>query len=279
MSQKFHINKHGVPAPCKAKKGNCPLGGEEQHFDNQDDAQAYADKVNEQKYGLISNVEEKFGGGGGGGKSNNPLGTSNFDSEEDAQKALDKLNADEYGAKEKKLTPAQLRRKEKKEFEERLSKVLDRAWNGDQKMTSHCIKSNKYVEMNGSFVEVGDSKPSIKREIWYDDETEAPEVNYETFYNHNIDSMPKYYEKEANYLYEGRGTLKMIPQYGGDNLDLTTLTYDPNPNGPYKEVTDEELKKINQGVDEVRNDFEKRIKTYYKRNKDKISVRGYWVNR
>ena len=24
---KFHINKHGVPAPCKAKPGNCPLGG------------------------------------------------------------------------------------------------------------------------------------------------------------------------------------------------------------------------------------------------------------
>ena len=23
---RFHINKHGVPAPCKAQAGKCPLG-------------------------------------------------------------------------------------------------------------------------------------------------------------------------------------------------------------------------------------------------------------
>lgn len=39
---KFHINKHGVPAPCRAKEGNCPLGGEESHFKSQEDAQAHA---------------------------------------------------------------------------------------------------------------------------------------------------------------------------------------------------------------------------------------------
>lgn len=30
---KFHINKNRVPALCRAEKGNCPLGGDEQHFD------------------------------------------------------------------------------------------------------------------------------------------------------------------------------------------------------------------------------------------------------
>ena len=238
---KFHINKHGVPAPCRATKGNCPLGGDEQHFDNQADAQAYADKVNEKEYGLIADVTKE-------------------------------------PEQEKKLTPAQLRRKEKKEFEERLSKVLHGAWGGDERMVKHCLKSNKYVEMDGSFVEITESKPSIKSEIWYDDETEAPEVNYETFYNYNKREMPRYYKKEGVHMFD-RGTLKLVPQYGEDNLDLATLSYEDSPDGPYREVTDDELKQINDGIEEVRKDYDKRLKSYYKRYKDKIRVNGYWRNR
>lgn len=56
---KFHINKHGVPAPCKAKKGKCPLGGEEQHFNSREEAQTYADKINEQEHSLLPEVESK----------------------------------------------------------------------------------------------------------------------------------------------------------------------------------------------------------------------------
>lgn len=60
MSQKFHINKHGVPAPCKATKGNCPLGGDESHFDNLEEAQNYADRQNEKAHGLLpSNVPQE----------------------------------------------------------------------------------------------------------------------------------------------------------------------------------------------------------------------------
>lgn len=58
---KFHINKHGVPAPCKAIKGNCPLGGEsgnENHFDTQEEAQEYADIENENEHGLLPGIEQ-----------------------------------------------------------------------------------------------------------------------------------------------------------------------------------------------------------------------------
>lgn len=50
---RFHINKHGVPAPCKATKGNCPLGGNESHFDTETEAQLYVDKVNAQQFGIV----------------------------------------------------------------------------------------------------------------------------------------------------------------------------------------------------------------------------------
>lgn len=61
---KFHINKHGVPAPCHAKDGNCPLGGvsgNENHFDNLADAEKAADKINEGKFGILSNIQPDVG--------------------------------------------------------------------------------------------------------------------------------------------------------------------------------------------------------------------------
>lgn len=50
---KFHINKHGVPAPCRAKPGNCPYGGDDRHFDTLEEAQKFADKENAEKYGIL----------------------------------------------------------------------------------------------------------------------------------------------------------------------------------------------------------------------------------
>lgn len=51
---KFHINKQGIPAPCKAKKGNCPLGGEASHFDSQEEAQEYINNKSQEEFGLLS---------------------------------------------------------------------------------------------------------------------------------------------------------------------------------------------------------------------------------
>ena len=50
---KFHISKKGVPAPCKAEKGKCPLGGEENHFNSHAKAQEYIDKLNENEFGIL----------------------------------------------------------------------------------------------------------------------------------------------------------------------------------------------------------------------------------
>lgn len=55
MGKVYHINKHGVPAICRAKK-RCPLGGSENHFDNIKDAQIAADKQNESEFGLLNKI-------------------------------------------------------------------------------------------------------------------------------------------------------------------------------------------------------------------------------
>lgn len=50
---KFHINKHGVPAPCKAKKGRCPLGTSDAHFESQEKAEEYIKNLSEEQFGLL----------------------------------------------------------------------------------------------------------------------------------------------------------------------------------------------------------------------------------
>lgn len=50
---KFHISKKGVPAPCKAEKGKCPLGGQNIHFNSHAEAQEYIDKDNENEFGVL----------------------------------------------------------------------------------------------------------------------------------------------------------------------------------------------------------------------------------
>lgn len=45
----YHIAKNGAPAICTAQPGKCPLGNQDEHFDTVEEAQIYADKLN-QKY-------------------------------------------------------------------------------------------------------------------------------------------------------------------------------------------------------------------------------------
>jgi len=54
---KFHINKNGVPALCRAKNGNCPLG---KHYETEKEAQKIADKMHQERFGILgSNLEEE----------------------------------------------------------------------------------------------------------------------------------------------------------------------------------------------------------------------------
>ena len=58
MTQKFHIDKNGKPAPCRATKRPCPLGGAEVHFDSIEEAQAHVDTMNAKEYGLLAGVSQ-----------------------------------------------------------------------------------------------------------------------------------------------------------------------------------------------------------------------------
>lgn len=57
---RYHIKADGTPGICRASVGNCPLGGSESHFKTREDAQAYADKQNEENYFAINNSHEEL---------------------------------------------------------------------------------------------------------------------------------------------------------------------------------------------------------------------------
>lgn len=64
MLGKFHINKHGVPSPCHASKGKCPLGGEsgnENHFDSAEKAEAYVQEMNAKEHGILPEMSKQEG--------------------------------------------------------------------------------------------------------------------------------------------------------------------------------------------------------------------------
>lgn len=43
----YHIAKNGAPAICTAQPGKCPLGNQDKHFDTVEEAQVYADQLNQ----------------------------------------------------------------------------------------------------------------------------------------------------------------------------------------------------------------------------------------
>lgn len=55
---KFHINKKGVPAVCRAKKGNCPFGGENEHYNTKEEAEIAAQEKNSKENSLLPGIEE-----------------------------------------------------------------------------------------------------------------------------------------------------------------------------------------------------------------------------
>lgn len=60
--EKYHIGKNGTPSICQAEKGNCPLGGIENHYSSLEAAQTAADMKNQLKFGIFGSKKNKLKG-------------------------------------------------------------------------------------------------------------------------------------------------------------------------------------------------------------------------
>lgn len=56
----YHIAKNGAPAVCTAQPGKCPLGNQDEHFDTVEEAQIYADQLNQKYRDAYRGFKEKL---------------------------------------------------------------------------------------------------------------------------------------------------------------------------------------------------------------------------
>lgn len=56
---RYHINKHGLPAICRAKPGNCPIGDDNRHFSTPEEAQHHADTEAEREHGMLPGMSNE----------------------------------------------------------------------------------------------------------------------------------------------------------------------------------------------------------------------------
>lgn len=56
----YHIAKNGAPAVCPAQPGRCPLGNQDEHFDTVEEAQIYADQLNQKYRDAYRGFKEKL---------------------------------------------------------------------------------------------------------------------------------------------------------------------------------------------------------------------------
>ena len=150
-------------------------------------------------------------------------------------------------------------------------------------------KQNTYIKFSDGYI-VKFERPGISSCMYYDDELESPETDYNSFesynlhYNNCYSYFESYFEARSNLEKYGYciGGYERIYITNCSNSDIANLSvYDDNSYklGFKRYLTDDESQEIKKLVELLKADYIKRLKTYYKRYGDKITTHGYWANR
>ena len=121
--------------------------------------------------------------------------------------------------------------------------------------------------------------PSIQKTLWFDDELPIPNLTEELFLSYNLkyfrtiksEYQDKTFIYNAYYKSENPYNCVICSQYGYfDKVEDKTFK---------RWLTEEEEETILSIDEEIKQNFIKRLKNYYKRYKEHIYCQGYWVNR
>lgn len=167
--------------------------------------------------------------------------------------------------------------------EEQKKEILSTFW--DNHMTEYIASKNDYYKTNdGLVIEIEKSnKLSIEKEFWYDDETDAPAINFENFLAHNNTVFAMYEhlceksKKEYEHFY-------FAQNYSGSNKVVNVQVFDDwaeefRKQYNIREMTENEKEEYLLILKERNDQYLERLKKYFKRYGDKITTHGYWANR
>lgn len=133
-------------------------------------------------------------------------------------------------------------------------------------------------------------RPSISSTIYYDDETEPPEITLDYFKYYNRHNMDEYIAIEP---FNDDKRPYFIDRYCTDKLRVAVIQNNEHKWISYEEelqncknknifqrfLDDDEIQEYNRIIEELREKYNKRLENYYKKYKDKIYASGYWANR
>jgi len=127
------------------------------------------------------------------------------------------------------------------------------------------------------YIVINIQKPSIHKDLWFDDEQPIPEKSEELFIQYNLQiNGSRLNLGEDIYIYNGyRVSTKDNLVSIGDSWKsdkIRNLTYK-------RDLTEAEKAEIKSIFDILLDSYIERLKKYYKRYSDKVHCRGYWVNR
>lgn len=140
-------------------------------------------------------------------------------------------------------------------------------------ISEYHIKEYTFIMLGNRLVNIGKRKPGIERSIYYDDETPRPNINYEFFEYYNMKTAFGMYIKK-DLIDEDLALIKNYKYW----FNVTRYTY-YNRTPDMIILTKDEKKQILAANKILVKDYEKRLKTYFKKYSDKIYTHGYWANR
>ena len=97
-----------------------------------------------------------------------------------------------------------------------LIELLNQQWANDAGMVRECLRST-YIKLDDKIVAVA-NKWGIDKDIYYDDETDRPEVDFDYFVAYNLRDKSRTWALESDSC-NGTARLYIAPKYHHDRTD------------------------------------------------------------
>lgn len=159
-----------------------------------------------------------------------------------------------------------------------------------EKTCKYFYKKRLLIITNDGYILELENDPGISKTLWYDDETEMPVKTEQYFINYNVNLNLPYrcineYLKEKERLTKF-GSASGAYDYKGLFLEncytnIKRVGFSCLDDKKYflRYLTEKEQKELLEIVKDLQKKYIERLKKYFKRYQDKISISGYWVNR
>lgn len=154
----------------------------------------------------------------------------------------------------------------------------------DAEWADYNAKTNNYYETeHGDVIELGRRLPSIDSTMYYNDEFDAPEIAFKNFESYNLESQSQEFAplKPEFFAFGNKqaATLNFICDHAYKACHLSV----EGPRQAFKDgdilLTEAEIALLNTEIEKNKEEYKKRLRTYWKKYQDKVTTYGYWANR